>query len=154
MLVSVDSRWNQAIRGVFKGPYHSTCRVLNFWLPTVGCLIIDRLVCDNLKFAYFSSKKTDLSSIQDNLRKILDFRLTIVMILSKVGFYIICNINTPLPAVNGRSNEHIFLLECNEVSVTLTRISLSIWVSGDHEIADLYLEVWAMRCIIYLIGEV
>ena len=31
-------------RGVFKGPYNSTCRVLNFWFPTVGCWIIEKFV--------------------------------------------------------------------------------------------------------------
>ena len=33
--------------GVFKGPYHSTCKVLNFWLPTVGCWITEEFVCYN-----------------------------------------------------------------------------------------------------------
>ena len=54
-------------RCVFKGPYHSTCRALKSWLPTAGCWIIEEIVCDTLKFAYTSSKHTDLSSIQYSL---------------------------------------------------------------------------------------
>ena len=41
------------IRGVFKGAFHSTSRVLNFLLPTVGCCIIEEFLCYTLKFAYF-----------------------------------------------------------------------------------------------------
>ena len=46
-------------RGVFSYPYHSTCRVLNFWLPTVECWKIQEFVCFTLKFACFPSKQTD-----------------------------------------------------------------------------------------------
>ena len=53
--------------GVFKGPYHSNCRVFNFLLPTVGCWIFEAFAWYTLKIVYFSSKQTDLSSIQDNL---------------------------------------------------------------------------------------
>ena len=52
--------------GVFKCPYHPTCRVLTFSLPTVGCCIIEEFACYTIKFAYFSSKQTDFSSIQDD----------------------------------------------------------------------------------------
>ena len=53
--------------GVFKGPYHSSFRVLNFLLPEVGCRIVEEFLCHTLNFAYLSSKQTDLSSIQENL---------------------------------------------------------------------------------------
>ena len=38
------------------GPYHSTCSAVNFWLPTVGCRIIEKFVCYTLKFASFCIK--------------------------------------------------------------------------------------------------
>ena len=54
-------------RGLFKILYHSACRVMNLWLPTVGCWINEEFVCYTLKFAHFTSKQTNLSSIEDNL---------------------------------------------------------------------------------------
>ena len=47
-LVKIDEQWKSLLTkqmllnstecwGIFMGPYHSTCRVLNFSLPTVGC---------------------------------------------------------------------------------------------------------------------
>ena len=42
--------------GVFRYPYHPTCRMLNFWLLTVWCWKIQELVCFTLKFACFLSK--------------------------------------------------------------------------------------------------
>ena len=53
--------------GVFMGSYHSICKVLTFWLPTVEGRIIEEFVSYTVKFADFSSKQTDMSSIQDNL---------------------------------------------------------------------------------------
>ena len=35
--------------GIFKGPYHST---LNFFLPTVGCWIVEEFVRYTLKFLF------------------------------------------------------------------------------------------------------
>ena len=45
-------------RRLFRYPYHPTCRVLNFWLPTVGCWKMQELVCFTLKFGCFSPKQT------------------------------------------------------------------------------------------------
>ena len=44
------------IRGVFRYPYHPTSRVLNTWLPTVGCWKFKEFACFALKFACFSLK--------------------------------------------------------------------------------------------------
>ena len=59
---------------MFKGPYRSTCRVLNLWLSTVGCWIIDEFVCYTLKLAYFSSKQICLQ-LRIKWHKILSFWL-------------------------------------------------------------------------------
>ena len=89
---------NPHTRGVFKGPYHSTSRVLNFWIPTVGCWIIEEFVCYTLIFAaYFSYKQTDLSSFQDNLAQNPKF-VTDNRHCSQKGRALISNINTPLQA--------------------------------------------------------
>ena len=69
--------------------------VLIFWLLTVGCWIIEEFVCYTLKFAYFSSKQTDLSSIQDNLVQNLKF-LTDNRPDSYKSSVLIWSINTPL----------------------------------------------------------
>ena len=54
-------------RGVFSGPHDSACKMLNFQLPPLGYLIIEEFVGFTLKFAYFSPKQKDLSSIKDYL---------------------------------------------------------------------------------------
>ena len=87
-----------AVRGVFMSPSHSICRVLNFWLTTVGCWIIEEFLCCTKPFAYFSPKQADLSSIQDNLAQNLSFQLTIDMVFEKFRV-LISKINTPLLAV-------------------------------------------------------
>ena len=71
--VSFNSNLLLCFRGAFEGPYHSTCRVLDIWHPTVEGWIIEEFVCYPLKLAYFSSKQTDLSSIQSNLARNLRF---------------------------------------------------------------------------------
>ena len=55
------------------GLYNLTCRVLNLWLTTVGCWKIEDFVWYTLKSACFSSKRTALSSSQDNLTRIPKF---------------------------------------------------------------------------------
>ena len=47
-------------KDVFEGPDLSTCRVVNFWLPTVGYWVIEEFVCCTLKFAYFLSKQNPM----------------------------------------------------------------------------------------------
>ena len=57
-------------RCVFKGPYYSTLRVLNFWLPINSRVLNNwieiRISGYTLKFAPFSLKQTDLLSIHKN----------------------------------------------------------------------------------------
>ena len=84
-------------RGIFRDPYHLTCRVLNFWLPSVGCWKIEEFVCFTLKFACFSSKQTDFVSIQDELAQNLKFLIDNRHV-SRIRRVLICNINTPLHA--------------------------------------------------------
>ena len=80
-------------RGVFRGPYHPTCRVINFWLPTV--LKNWRICMFYPRFACFSSIQIDLSSFHDNLacnhRFSIDNRH-----VSRIIWVLLCNINTPL----------------------------------------------------------
>ena len=81
-------------RGVFRCPYHPSCRVWSFWLPTVGCWKIEEFLCFTLKSACYSSKQTDLSFIQDNLSRSLEFSID-----NRHVFRIrllICNKNVPL----------------------------------------------------------
>ena len=49
------------------------CRAFNFGLPTDGCRKTQEFVCFTLKFACFSSKKKDLSTVQDYLAQNLVF---------------------------------------------------------------------------------
>ena len=44
-------------RGIIRGPYHPTSRVLNIWIHTVGCWKIQEFVSYTLNFACFSIKK-------------------------------------------------------------------------------------------------
>ena len=44
-------------RGIIRGPYHPTSRVLNIWIHTVGCWKIQEFVSYTLNFACFSTKK-------------------------------------------------------------------------------------------------
>ena len=57
-------------RGVCKGPYFSTLRVLNFWLPINSRVLNNwieiRISGYTLKFASFSLKQTDLFFIHEN----------------------------------------------------------------------------------------
>mgnify|MGYP001793831867 CR=1 FL=1 len=73
-----------ASRGVFQGPYQSTCRVLQFGLPVVGCLISEEFVGYPIKFISFLSKQTDLSFIQVDLAQNHKFLMTIGLIFAKV----------------------------------------------------------------------
>ena len=73
-----------ASSGVFQGLDHSTCRVLQFWLPIVGCLIIEEFVGYTIKFISFLSKQTDLSFIQVDLAQNHKFLMTIGLIFTKV----------------------------------------------------------------------
>ena len=77
----------------------STCRVLNLWPRTVGCWIIEEFVCYTLKFANFSQKQTDLSSIHDKLARNPKF-LTDNIHGSLKSRVLICNTNTPLSLGN------------------------------------------------------
>ena len=74
-------------RGVFQGPYHSTCRVLNNWR-----------ICYALKFAHFSPKMTDLSFLQDKLAKDPKF-LTDNRLGYRKSRVLMCNIKTPLTVI-------------------------------------------------------
>ena len=82
-------------RGVFKGPYHFSCRVLNFRLPTVGCWKLKNLYCVTQNVAYFLSKQTDSLSIQDNFVQNPKF-LTGNWHESCKSRVVICNMNTTL----------------------------------------------------------
>ena len=73
-----------ASSGVFQGLDHSTCKVLQFWLPIVGCLIIEEFVGYTIKFISFLSKQTDLSFIQVDLAQNHKFLMTIGLIFTKV----------------------------------------------------------------------
>ena len=67
-------------------------RVLNFWLPTVGC--IAEFVCYTRKFSSFSSRQIDLSSIQDHFTQDAKF-LTDNWHISLKTKVLVCNLNAP-----------------------------------------------------------
>ena len=71
-------------------------QALNSWLPTEGWCKVEEFVCYTLKFASFSSKPTDLSSIPDYLVPSAKFSTDNWYGFRK-GRVLICNINTPLP---------------------------------------------------------
>ena len=87
-----SGEWQVTARGVFRYPYHPTCRVLNFWLPTVGCWKMQELVSFTLKLHVFHRNRHILSYIQGDLTWKCKF-----MTDHRHGFRkSICNINTPL----------------------------------------------------------
>ena len=55
--VTISAWWPNMSRGVLRGSYHSTWRVLIFLVPTVGCLIVKEIVSYTVQLAYCSSKQ-------------------------------------------------------------------------------------------------
>ena len=73
-------------RGVFKDPYHSTCGVLDFWLPTVWCWIIDEFARFTQKFAYIFHENRQICPLFKIIcLKILSFWLTSNAVHTKIG---------------------------------------------------------------------
>ena len=92
--INNDEDMQLGSRGVFRGLYHSTCKALEFRLPTVGCWIIEEFVSYKLMFAHFSSQQTDLFSHQVNLSRnsklVIDNRHD-----SRKSSVLFCNIKCP-----------------------------------------------------------
>ena len=67
-LQTIHSYCGWWLMGVFWGPYHPCCRGLNFFdfLQKGAEKFVELVICYTLNCACFSSKHTDLSSIQDN----------------------------------------------------------------------------------------
>ena len=76
-------------RGVFRYPYYPSSRVLNFWLPIVGCWKFKNLYILPKNFHVFRLNRQNLSFILGNL--------TDNQCGSRKSRVLICNINTPLP---------------------------------------------------------
>ena len=96
----LSGNWCHCSRGIFKGPYHSTCGVVNFWLPTVGCWIIEEFLCYTLKFALFVIK-TNRFVFYSRLFGANPKILTDNRHDSRKSRVLICNINTPLHCTVG-----------------------------------------------------
>ena len=80
------SDWYLTSRGrsVFKGPYKSTCKVLNFWLSMLGWS--EEFVCYTLKMLIFHQNRQICLLFKKVWQEILSFWLKIVMILTKLGY--------------------------------------------------------------------
>ena len=84
----------------FLHSYHSTCRVLESWHPTVRCWISEEFVCYTQKIVYFFIETDRLYLLFRIIwRKILSFWTDKIDIVLKNGV-LICNINTPLIALH------------------------------------------------------
>ena len=125
------NRCRHAARGVFRYPYHPTCRVLNFWLPTVGCWKIQEFVCFTLKFACFHQNRQILSHIQCNLTRKCYFLTN-----HRHGFrnsrVLICKINTPLHAAVKVIHHIDSVLPMSKFTLNVSMGATPWWVSSEN----------------------